>query len=409
MPRIIMHLDMDSYFASVEQQATPSLRGKPIGVTGKPLETSIIVAASREAKPYGLKAGMPIWEAKKLCPKLTLVSGSAARYISITKRFLSILKTYTPILEIFSIDEVFMDVSQEAKRFGGPVPMARAIKDEFREALGPCITATIGIAQNRTFAKLIAKMHKPDGIGELREEDLPKLLSDTPVSDVCGIGRRIEARLARVGVRTLADLGELPEHYLKVEFGVYGLFLKHIGQGRDPTPVVPYTLDVPVKSVGHSKTLPPKLRSLGTALLVLRGLCDRVGQRMRKNSFAGRTVHLHFSLGAYGPHYGKQTTLPLPTDDGETIYSACLDIKRAMRINPESVFHIGVSVRNLVLKEGLPNPLLEEDRRRERLNMAIDCIRNRFGDGAIFTGERLLFEPIPEHVGGYAQGEEWEF
>ncbi len=409
MPRIIMHLDMDAYFASVEQQANPSLRGKPIGVTGKPLETSIVVAVSREAKRYGLKTGMPIWEAKRLCPNLMLVSGSAARYIEVTKRFLSILKRYAPILEIFSIDEVFMDVSQEARGFGGPVPMANAIKDEFQEVLGPCITATIGIASNKTFSKLVAKLHKPDGIGELREEDVPKLLERTPVVDVCGIGSRIGRRLAKVGIRTLADLGRTPEYYLKKEFGVYGLFLKEIGQGRDPTPVVPYTQGIPVKSVGHSKTLPPQLRSFDLALLVLRGLCDRVGRRMRKSGFVGRTVYLYFALSAHGPSFGKQTTLPLPTDDGQTIYKACLAIHRAMSVQPSTVFHIGVSVRNLAEKKGLPTCLLEEDRRQERLNRAIDRIRDLFGENAIFSGERLLFEPIPEHVSGYAQGEEWEF
>jgi len=118
MSRIIVHLDMDAYFASVEQQANPSLRGKPIGVTGRPHERSIVVAVSREAKRYGLKTGMPMWEARRLCPRLILVPGSMSRYIEITKRFLTILKNYTAALEVFSIDEVFMDVTQEASRYG---------------------------------------------------------------------------------------------------------------------------------------------------------------------------------------------------------------------------------------------------------------------------------------------------
>ena len=135
MARIIMHLDMDSYFASVEQQANPSLRGIPIGVTGRPDESSIIVAASREAKRCGVKSAMPNWEARKICPSLKLVSGRAERYIATTKRFLSILKGYTPLLEVFSIDEVFMDITQEERRYGGALAMARSIKEEFRAAL----------------------------------------------------------------------------------------------------------------------------------------------------------------------------------------------------------------------------------------------------------------------------------
>lgn len=409
MSRIVVHLDMDAYFASVEQQENPSLRGKPIGVTGKPHERSIVVAVSREAKRYGLKTGIPMWEARRLCPHLVLVPGSMSRYIEITKRFLTILKRYTAALEVFSIDEVFMDVTQEASLYGGAVPMARRIKEEFREVLGPCITGTLGIASNKTLAKLIAKRHKPDGIGELRADQVPELLAATPVGEVCGIGRRIEIRLAKVGIHTLADLGRAPDDYLKREFGVYGLFLKKIGQGRDSNPVIPYTTVVPVKSVGHSKSLPPRLRPIELALLVLRGLCDRVGRRMRKLGVVGRTVYSGFRLGVLEGHRGKQTTLAYPTDDGETIYRACLAIHRAMALQPEAVSYVGVSVRNLTEKASLPGQLLQEDRRQERLNHAIDRIRDRFGEGAIVTGETLLFEAIPEHVGGYAQGKEWVF
>lgn len=409
MARVILHLDMDSYFASVEQQANPKLRKKPIGVTGKPHEHTIVVAASREAKPCGVKSGMPVWEARRLCPKLILVAGDAARYIAVTKRFLSILKRYSPILEVFSIDEVFMDVTQEVQRYGGPLGMAQAIKDEFRDALGRYITATIGIAPNKTFAKLIAKRNKPDGIGMLREEDLPSLLEETPVGDVCGIGPRIEARLAKVGIHTLADLGRAPADYLRKEFGVYGLFLKELGHGRDGTPLVPYTEVPPPKSVGHSKTLPPAVRDFELALLVLHSLCDQVGRRLRKLGYVGRTVYFWFSLSAFGPYFGKQVTLSRPTDDGEEIYRACLNIYRRMEVNPRLVFQIGVSVRNLIARGELPGYLLPEDRRRQRLNRALDLIRDRFGEGAIVTADTLLYEPIPAHVGGYAQGEEWTF
>ncbi len=409
MAKIIAHLDMDAYFASVEQQADPRLRGKPIAVTGKPQERSIVVAASREAKQHGVSSAMPIWEARRLCPSLQLVGGNASRYIAVTKRFLAILKKYTSQLEVFSIDEVFMDVTQEAIRYGGPVAMATSIQTEFRESLGRWITCTIGIAENRAFAKLIAKKHKPNGIGVLLPEQLPDLLQTTSVGEICGIGPRISARLQRVGIRTLADLGATPTFYLMKEFGVYGHFLRAIGQGKDPTPIIPYTVAAPVKSVGHSKTLPPELRPFHLACLVLRGLCDKVARRMRKLGFVGRTVYLGLRLGALGPHCGKQISLPFPTDDGETLYNACLTIHHKMSIHPETVFNIGVSVRNLADRDDLPTYLLEEDRKRAALNASIDRIRDRFGEKAIVTGETLLFDAIPEHVGGFAQGEAWEF
>jgi DNA polymerase-4 len=401
MPRVIMHVDMDSYFASVEQQARPSLRGRPIGVTGRPTEQSIIVAASREAKRRRVWTGMPVWEARKVCPEIELVGGNPERYISVTKEFIEILKEYTALLEIYSVDEAFLDITQEEAKHGGAVRMAEEIRQRFREELGECITATIGIASGKTFAKLIGSRNKPDGIGRIDPEEMAELLESTRVGDVCGIGPRITTRLNRVGIRTLKELGQASERYLKREFGVYGLHLLEVGQGRDSTPLVPYT-DVPApKSVGHSKSLPPDLRDFRLALIILRDLCDRVGQRMRRLGFMGRTVHCSFRVGSIGSHYGKQTTLDLPADDGEVFYKACLVVLDKIPVKPEQVSNVGVSVGNLVPTGQTLCSLLETDRRREQLNAAIDRIRDRYGDLSIRLGTSLLVRPIPQHVGGF--------
>ena len=401
MSRLIVHLDMDSYFASVEQQARPALRGKPIGVTGRPAERSIITAFSREAKRYKVWTGMPVWEALRACPDLMLVEGHPRRYIEVTKRFLEILKEYCALLEVYSIDEVFMDATQEAPKHGGARAMAEEIRRRFRESFGSIITATIGIAHGKTFAKLIAARNKPDGIGILDDEELPEILETTPVGDIWGIGRRISARLDRAGIRTLKDLGETSAPFLKREFGVYGLHLWEIGQGRDSTPIVPYH-EVPApKSVGHSKSLPPELREFTLAKVVLRDLCDKVGRRMRTLGYMGRTVHCGFRVGSIGPHHGKQTTLDLPSDDGEIIYNACLKVLRKIPLKPEQVSNVGVSVGNLTPRDRMPNFLLEEDRQRERLNQAVDRIRNRYGERSIRVGTTLLVKPIPQHIGGF--------
>jgi DNA polymerase-4 len=409
MARIIMHIDMDCYFASVEQQAWPPYRGRPIGVTGKPQETTIVVAASREAKKHGVKTAMPVWEARRVCRSLLLVPGCAERYIETTNRFVGILKRFTPQLEVYSIDEVFMDITQEAARYGGPVPLARRIKQEFRAALGEHITATIGIAPNRAFSKLIAKRNKPDGIGILSSSEIPDLLSKTPVTDICGVGSRIDNRLRRMAIRTLADLGECPRTLLQREFGVYGNFLKEIGQGRDPTPLVSYWEVPPPKSVGHSKTLPPDLRDMSLASIVLRELCERVGRRMRKLGYLGRTVHFWFGSEVTGRGHGKQTTLARPTADGATIYEACQSILDRMPIHPSSVAVIGVSVSNLVDKRGVTISILEEDHRRDRLNNAVDRIRDRFGEDSIRFASAVLPRAIPEHIGGFTGTASFEF
>jgi len=401
MSHVILHVDMDSYFASVEQQACPSLRGRPIGVTGRPTERSIVVAASREAKRHRVGTGMPVWEALKACPQLILVPGNPERYLSVTQRFVEILKEYTALLEIYSVDEAFLDVTQEAPKYGGAIAVGEEIRRRFREELGECITATVGIAAGKSFAKLIGARNKPDGIGRLDDEEMPELLESTPVGDVCGIGRRIEDRLHRAGIRTLKELGDASEAFLKREFGVYGLHLHEIGQGRDSTPLVPYMEVPPPKSVGHSKSLPPDLRDFRLALIVLRDLCDQVARRMRRLGYMGRTVHCGFRVGSIGPHYGKQTTLALPSDDGEAFYEACHVVLEKIPVKPERVSNIGVSVGNLVATDRTPHSLLETDRRRDRLNRAVDRIRDRYGDRSIRLGTSLLVRPIPQHVGGF--------
>ena len=199
----------------------------------------------------------------------------------------------------------------------------------------------------------------------------------------------------------MKDLGQASEHYLKREFGIYGLHLLEVGQGRDSTPLVPYT-EVPApKSVGHSKSLPPDLRDFRLALIILRDLCDKVARRMRRLGFMGRTVHCGFRVGSIGPHYGKQTTLDLPANDGEVFYKACLVVLDKIPVKPEQVSNVGVSVGNLVPAEGTLCSLLETDRRREQLNAAVDRIRDRYGDRSIRLGTSLLVRPIPQHVGGF--------
>ncbi|MEW5826465.1 MAG: DNA polymerase IV [Candidatus Bipolaricaulota bacterium] len=408
MPQLIAHLDMDSYFASVEQQAQPSLRGKPIGVTGKPTERSIVTAFSREAKRFPVVTGMPVWEAERVCPGLVLVAGHPERYVETTRRFLAVLEEVTPVIEVFSIDEVFMDITQAVPRYGDATRLAREVQRRFREVLGPHITATLGIAAaGKAFAKLVAKRHKPNGIGVLRDDDLPALLRTTSVSEICGIGPRIERRLGRLGIRVLSDLAEISEATLRHEFGIYGVFLRELGHGRDPTPILPFSEIPPPKSVGHSKTLPPELREISLALVVLHDLADKVAARLRRLGYLSRTVHCGFRTGVLGPGYAKQTTLALPSNDGEAIFAACRSILDALPVQPSEVAHVFVSATNLVARDALPDSLFEADRRRARLNDALDGVQRRYGERALRRGTSLLIKPLPEHVGGFIQ-ESWE-
>jgi len=322
---IIFHIDMDSYFASVEQQARPWLRGKPVVVSGRPDIHSVVAAASKEAKRYGIRSGMTTWEAKALCPHVIFIPGDPAKYESLTRRFIEILLSYTPMIEIYSIDEVFLDATDIVHKYGGPIPLAQEIRARFRKALGEWITCTIGIGPNKLLAKLATEKAKPDGVKWIRPEEVPKVLEETSVEEVCGIGPKIARRLSHMGVWTLADLAKVPAPYLRKVFGIYGEILHLWGHGLDPTPFKPYWEEEEEKSIGHSHAVPRPLRSPRGAEKVLLYLSIKTARRLRARGYMGRVVHVMFRDGAM-QYYGAQRSLSTPTHDEDRIYRTALEI-----------------------------------------------------------------------------------
>jgi len=401
---IIFHIDMDSYFASVEQQARPWLRGKPVVVSGRPDIHSVVAAASKEAKRYGIKAGMTTWEAKKLCPHVIFVPGDPEKYESVTRRFLAILVSYTPMVEVYSIDEVFMDATEvlarDPKQYPDPVALAREIKERFRKELGKWITCTIGIAPNKLLAKLATEEAKPDGIRWIKPEEVPEVLRKTPVEEVCGIGPRIAKRLSYMGVWTLADLAKVPEAYLKRVFGVYGTILHLWGKGFDPTPLKPYWQEEEDKSIGHSHALPKALRHPEGAKKVLYYLSVKTARRMRKKGYVGRVVHVMFRDEDLN-YYGAQKALSVPTCDEAVIFRTALEtVEGKLGGFPYGVSLVGVRVGGLESLLAHPWPLFPEDRRRERLLFALDRIRDRFGEEAVIPASALECQLLVGATGG---------
>lgn len=403
---IVFHIDMDSYFASVEQQARPWLRGKPVVVSGRPDIHSVVAAASKEAKRYGIKAGMSTWEAKKLCPQVIFVPGDPDKYESMTRRFLTILIAYTPMVEVYSIDEVFLDASQIVARYPDPVALAKEIKARFREELGAWITCTIGIAPNKLLAKLATEQAKPDGIRWIRPEQVPDLLQRTPVDAVTGIGPRIAKRLSYMGVWTLADLGKIPEPYLRRVFGVYGTVLHLWGKGLDPTPLKPYWQEEDNKSIGHSHALPKPLRHPEGARRVLHYLALKTARRMRQKGFVGRVVFALYRDEELGYH-GAQRALSVPTCDEREIYATALAIvDEKLGGFPEGVTLVGVRVGGLQNLKGFPRPLFPGDNKREKLLFALDKIRDRFGEEAIVPASTLACRLLVGATGGMGREKE---
>jgi DNA polymerase IV len=225
--RIILHLDMNAFFASVEQQANPGLRGKPIAVIGSNGRT-VITTASYEARKFGVKTGMAIWEARRQCPQIILVVGDNCKYTYTSSRIFKMMLDYTPLVEVFSIDEAFLDVTHSLKIFGSPERIAYLLKARIKQSFG--LTCSIGIGPNKLLAKLASDMKKPDGLTIIRPDEVLQVIDPLPIKDLCGIGSRTERHLNLLGIKTCGDLGRFPVDILKRKFGVTGQHLHDMGR-----------------------------------------------------------------------------------------------------------------------------------------------------------------------------------
>ena len=234
MSSIIMCIDMDAFFASVEQQANPKLRGKPIAVIGSG-NRIVVTTRSYEARKYGVKTGMNVYEAKKLCPHIILVVGDSEKYTHTCKELAKIYNKYTPDIGIYSIDEAFLDVTTTHHLFGGPESIGLEIKREVKDQFG--INCTVGIAPNILVAKLASDIAKPDGLRWIKPENIEPLLKELPVKELWGIGSATAENLERLGIKTCGELGRTPASLLRDKFGIIGETLKLMGQG------IPTTLD----------------------------------------------------------------------------------------------------------------------------------------------------------------------
>jgi DNA polymerase-4 len=251
MTRIILCGDMDAFFASVEQRDNIALRDKPIAVTGAG-ERTVITTSSYEARAFGVKTGMTTHQAKKLCPHIIFVVGNNKKYAQICESLEEICLRFTPDIEIYSIDEVFLDITNSHHLWDGPENMARSIKDTVKSELG--ITCTVGMGSNVLIAKLASDLAKPDGLRWIDENTVASVFETLPVKKLWGIGSQTEEKLRLMGITTCGALGRAPLSLLTRRFGILGERLKDMGNGRLERPVEVTSPDP--KSIGHSITLP---------------------------------------------------------------------------------------------------------------------------------------------------------
>lgn len=374
--RVIMHIDMNAFFASVEQQCNPELRGKPIAVIGS--GRTVVTTASYEARAFGVKTGMNTWEARQACPQIIFVVGDNRKYADTSTRIIAMMGDYTPLVEVFSIDEAFLDVTGSIKLFGSAETIAYQLKARIRHEFG--LTCSIGIAPNKLLAKLASDMQKPDGLTIIPPNRVTEILERLPVKELCGIGKRVEKQLADLNIFTCGQLGRASVDRLKRRFGINGERLVMMGRGVDESPVVPQEDEEEVKSVGHSLTLERDVTGRdGLAKYVLQ-LSEMVGRRARRYHVTGRTVHLTIRYGDFTT-LGKQQTRTSPTNQSEEIYHDAMaildifDLSRPVRL-------VGVRITNLT-HHADQLPLFEKERKAALLAAAMDEANDRFGEFAV--------------------------
>ena len=385
--RVIFHVDMNAFFASVEQRDTPHLRGKPIIVCGNPKSRTVVAACSYEAKAFGIRNGMSVFEAKQLCPDVILVGGTPEKYVDVAQQIFALLLQFTPHVEVFSIDEAFLDVTDTSQLVAAtPEDLARLIKRRIREGHG--LTCSIGIAPNKLLAKLASDLQKPDGLVRIRQADIPALLEKLPVEDLCGIGEHLKVALNDMGLFTCADLGRASEAMLTARVGGVGMSLKHMGQGVDESPVGLFEVETDVKSMGHAYTLPRDTEDEDEILGTLLRLCERVGRRLRADGYAGRTISLTVRYKDFSTT-SHARTIPYAVDSGVRIYQVARRILTAYcHPLPQRVRLLGVAVSN-VTRHQRQMTFLNEELRLERLDRCLDRIAERFGEFTVVRARAL--------------------
>jgi len=369
------------------------LRGKPVAVGGGIEKGSVVAAASYEAKAFGIKSGMATWDAKKLCPNLIIIIGDMTKYAYTSKIIFKMLRDYTDLVEIFSIDEAFMDITETMERWGGESELARDIKKRIKGKFG--LTCSIGIGPNKLMAKFAGELQKPDGLVILRPDDIPEKIKDVAVKELCGVGRKIEKYLAELGVKTFGDLNKYPREKLVKRFGIaYGEQLWQMGQGKGSDNVKPYYYEVPAKSMGHSYTLPKAAYDLVEVKSYLLRLSEQVGRRLRSENYKGNIVHVSLSSADF-KYWGKQKKIEDYINDGYRIYKtgekliddhmrnvgtglACLPARQV------TVRFVGVSLSGLIQNKDQIS-IFESDEKGKMALKSMDEINNRFGE---FTIER---------------------
>lgn len=381
-PRSILHVDMDAFYASVEQRDDPNLRGRPL-VVGGGSNRGVVAAASYEARKFGIRSAMPMRDARQRCPDLLQVRPRMAHYRDVSRQIFDVFHSITPVVEGLSLDEAFLDVTGSISLFGSPVEIARAVKQRIRDVTA--LAASVGVAENKLVAKIASDLDKPDGLTVLYPADYPARLDPLPVGVIPGIGRETLKRLSACGVATVRDLRRADDRVLRPIFGRYTEKTRSRAAGIDDRPVTPSRAE---KSISTEETFDTDLAQRDDMERELLRLSERTAARLRKAGLAAGTIHVKIRETDFST-FTRQRRLNPPADATDRLYAvACELLEGWLSQNPgASVRLLGVGGSDLA-PAGQPD-LFDAVQPVTAVDRTVDEIRERFGDSALGRARTL--------------------
>ncbi|MES9884355.1 MAG: DNA polymerase IV [Sedimenticola sp.] len=390
-PRAIILVDMNAFFCGVEQVDHPEWQGRPIGITNGAQGTCIITS-SYEARAYGVRTGMRVKEAKAICPDFTQIPARPERYAEVSSNIMHSLTDITPDVEVFSVDEAFLDITHCQRLHGTPPQVARLVKQTVQEASGG-VLCSVGVSGDKTSAKYAAKLHKPDGLTVIPPWEAAATLAPVAVTELCGIAKGIGHYLAERGVHHCGDMQRLPIGELGQRFGNPGRRIWLMAQGLDPDPI---HQSVPEpKSIGHGKVMPPQTRDLWVITTFLQHMAEKVAARLRRCGY--RADRFYIGLRTAESWLGERYPYNPPTNHGPDIMALCQHFLHTLW-RGQPVYQVQVTAIRISPNNGQLELFSTSQQQEQRLDSTMDAINRRYGEFALAPARLLLRSRMPNVI-----------
>lgn len=383
---MILHIDMDAFYAAVELLDQPHLKGLPVVVGGSPGGRGVISAASYEARKFGIHSAMSSAQALRLCPELVFIKPRMEHYAAISKQIRDLFFQYTSLVEPIAFDEAFLDVTGCERLFGNAVSIARQIKQRIKSETG--LVASAGVAPNKFLAKVASDLEKPDGLTVVDPSDVQAFLDPLPIKRIWGIGKVTEQKFHRIGVRTVRDLRQMSVSCMQSKFGINSEHFFRLARGLDTRPVVP---DRHAKSISHETTFANDVHCVDNLVAWTLELADQVARRMRRYHIVGKTISIKIRFDNFDTITRAQT-IDQATHCTQTLSQAAAELLR-QTLSPtgctkldRGIRLLGMGVSQLsVPQEQIQGQLfdVEDQEKQHRIDAASDAIRDRFGTGSL--------------------------